>query len=38
MCANWQGHEFTGIVDVVGDGVKEFKKGDKVVSPFTVSW
>lgn len=32
------GHEFTGIVDDVGSAVKNFKKGDKVVSPFTTSW
>ena len=32
------GHEFTGIVDEVGSGVKTVKKGDKIVSPFTVSW
>lgn len=31
------GHEFTGIIDEVGDDIKEFKKGDKVVSPFTLS-
>lgn len=32
------GHEFTGIVDEVGSAVKDFRKGDQVVSPFTVSW
>lgn len=32
------GHEFTGIVDDVGSEVKKFKKGDKIVSPFTTSW
>lgn len=32
------GHEFTGTVDEVGDAVKKFKKGDKIVSPFTISW
>ncbi len=32
------GHEFTGIVDEVGSDVKKFKKGDKIVSPFTTSW
>jgi len=31
------GHEFTGIVDEVGSDVKTVKKGDKIVSPFTVS-
>ena len=32
------GHEFTGIVEKVGTSVKHFKKGDKIVSPFTMSW
>ena len=32
------GHEFTGVVEEVGDSVKHFKKGDKIVSPFTLSW
>ena len=31
-------HEFTGIVDEVGSDVKTVRKGDKIVSPFTVSW
>lgn len=31
------GHEFTGEVVETGDQVKTFKKGEKVVSPFTVS-
>jgi len=31
------GHEFTGVVEEVGDAVKTVRKGDKVVSPFTVS-
>jgi len=31
------GHEFTGEVVEVGEAVREFTKGDKVVSPFTVS-
>ncbi|KAJ5809692.1 uncharacterized protein N7503_001910 [Penicillium pulvis] len=31
------GHEFTGEVFEVGDKVKTFKTGDRVVSPFTVS-
>jgi len=31
------GHEFTGVVASIGSGVKNFKVGDKVVSPFTVS-
>ena len=29
------GHEFTGTIMAVGSGVKHFKPGDKVVSPFT---
>lgn len=29
------GHEFTGTVLSVGSGVKNFKSGDQVVSPFT---
>ena len=32
------GHEFTGTVEEAGSEVKNFKKGDQVVSPFTVSW
>lgn len=32
------GHELTGHVHEVGSGVKSFKKGDYVVSPFTISW
>ncbi len=32
------GHEFTGIVEEIGDSVKSVKKGDQIVSPFTVSW
>lgn len=32
------GHEFTGIVKEVGSQVKSVKVGDKVVSPFTISW
>ena len=32
------GHEFTGIVKEVGSQVKSVVVGDKVVSPFTVSW
>ncbi|KAK5150997.1 hypothetical protein LTR04_006678 [Oleoguttula sp. CCFEE 6159] len=31
------GHEFTGTVEEVGSDVKNFKKGDTVVSPFTTS-
>lgn len=32
------GHEFTGTVEKVGSAVKNFRKGDQVVSPFTLSW
>ena len=32
------GHEFTGTVEEVGSAVKNVKKGDQIVSPFTVSW
>jgi hypothetical protein len=32
------GHEFTGIVKEVGKEVKTVKVGDKIVTPFTVSW
>jgi threonine dehydrogenase-like Zn-dependent dehydrogenase len=32
------GHEFTGIVKEVGSQVESVKVGDKIVSPFTVSW
>jgi threonine dehydrogenase-like Zn-dependent dehydrogenase len=32
------GHEFTGIIKEVGSQVKSVKVGDKIVSPFTVSW
>ncbi|KAL5395307.1 hypothetical protein PMIN06_004812 [Paraphaeosphaeria minitans] len=31
------GHEFTGFVEEVGSEVKTFQKGDRVVTPFTVS-
>jgi len=31
------GHEFTGIVEEAGSNVKKFKKGSKVLSPFTTS-
>jgi threonine dehydrogenase-like Zn-dependent dehydrogenase len=31
------GHEFTGIVEEAGRDVKKFKKGAKVLSPFTTS-
>ncbi|KAL9135039.1 MAG: hypothetical protein Q9175_003778 [Cornicularia normoerica] len=31
------GHEFTGTVVETGSDVKNFKKGDQIVSPFTVS-
>src|SRR6185503_15012518 len=31
------GHEFTGIIEETGSAVKKFKKGAKVLSPFTTS-
>ncbi|KAM0802216.1 putative alcohol dehydrogenase [Usnea florida] len=31
------GHEFTGTVEETGSDVKNFKKGDQIVSPFTAS-
>lgn len=31
------GHEFTGTIEETGSDVKKFKKGDQIVSPFTVS-
>jgi threonine dehydrogenase-like Zn-dependent dehydrogenase len=31
------GHEFTGEVHETGSAVRNFKKGDRVVSPFTIS-
>src|ERR1700712_4293901 len=31
------GHEFIGVVDSVGSGVKEFRAGDFVISPFAFS-
>lgn len=31
------GHEFTGTVEETGSDVKNFTKGDQIVSPFTVS-
>lgn len=31
------GHEFTGLVEEVGKEVKTLQKGDRIVSPFTVS-
>lgn len=31
------GHEFMGIVEDIGPGVKKLKKGDRVVVPFTIS-
>lgn len=31
------GHEFTGYIHSIGSSVQNFKKGDKIVSPFTTS-
>lgn len=31
------GHEFTGVVESVGSSIQNFKAGDKVVCPFTIS-
>ena len=31
------GHEFTGTVEEIGSEVRNFEKGDQIVSPFTVS-
>src|SRR5206468_10387631 len=32
------GHEFVGVVEDVGPGVRRFKGGDRVVSWFLVCW
>lgn len=32
------GHEFVGTVTEAGPAVKSVQVGDKIVSPFTVSW
>ena len=31
------GHEFMGVVEDVGNDVKKFKKGDRVIVPFTIA-
>ena len=31
------GHEFTGVVEEVGMGVRNFKPGDRVLSPFSIN-
>jgi D-arabinose 1-dehydrogenase-like Zn-dependent alcohol dehydrogenase len=31
------GHEFTGVIEEVGSNVKKFKKGDRVIVPFSLS-
>src|SRR5436190_19573797 len=31
------GHEFTGVVEEAGDGVRTLRKGDRVVVPFNIS-
>ncbi len=31
------GHEFMGVIEEVGSGVKKFKKGDRVIVPFPIS-
>jgi threonine dehydrogenase-like Zn-dependent dehydrogenase len=31
------GHEFIGVVETVGDGVTAFRRGDRVVAPFTTN-
>ena len=32
------GHEFTGVVVETGSAVTTVQEGDRIVSPFTVSW
>jgi hypothetical protein len=32
------GHEGLGVVHEVGNGVKKFKVGDRVIAPFLTSW
>ena len=31
------GHEFCGVIDEMGPGVKKFKKGDRVVASFQIA-
>ena len=33
-----KGHEFTGTVEEIGSEVNNFRKGDQIVCPFTISW
>lgn len=32
------GHEFSGTVTQVGDGIKLFNVGDKITCPFSIQW
>lgn len=33
-----KGHEFTGTVEAVGEGVKSIKVGDRIVTTFSAVW